>query len=315
MYSLRTHVIICASLFALLIGIAVIGNVVQRAGVAPPTGLFKYVLAGVFFLVFFAFGMSAVPVIVKLVLGAQQSVGNENVEVVRAAVRHQNRIIWIMWGLISLGTVIAVPAALLDGAMGDGPKRAFNRMFEGKKLGVLSARPDMALTEVVAKSTVKLDLRYARSAISSGGVFDFVIPGTSIRFDDARYYYMTTYSNDATRIRTVNIGTSREKMPAAAVDSADDELRKRLAADGWLTGHEVFRTEQDQVLHGGRTEGPEGREWLKDGMVLSISRNRMDEEKRGEPPGSGEWIQYIDLWPSTDYPGFDRLVFQAPSRR
>jgi hypothetical protein len=314
MFTLRTHVIICATLFATLIGIAILGNVLQRAGVSPPTGAFRYIAAGTFFLVFFAFGLSAIPVIVKLVLGAQEKVGNENTELIGAAIRHQNRIIWIMWGLIIAGSLIAVPAAIIGGAFGDGPKRAVNRMFEGSELGVLAARPDMTLDQLVAQSSMKFDLRYARSSISAGGVFDYVIPGTTIRFEHARYYYMTTYSNDATRIRTVNVGTSRESMPVAGIDSADAELRKKLTDDGWLTGHEVYRTPQDQALHGGLTEGAEGGEWMKDGMVLSISRNRMDEQKRDEPAGSGEWIQYVDLWPAKDYPGFDRLVFQAPKR-
>jgi hypothetical protein len=124
---------------------------------------------------------------------------------------------------------------------------------------------------------------------------------------------MTTYSDDSTRIEAVNIGISPDKMTRAALDSADRELRGRLAADGWLAGHEVYRTEEDQTLHGGLTEGPEGRLWLKDGTVLTISRKRMDDEKPGEDSlTAGEWIQYIDLWPAKTYSSFDRFVFQPP---
>lgn len=315
MFSLRTHSLICASLFAALVGIAVLGNVLQRAGVAPPSGPSRYVALALYFTLFIAFGLSTIPVMVKLVLSAQVQAGNQDAAVVAAALRHQNTIIWSMWGLILAGIVIAVPAAIYGGMFGDAPRRAFDRAFAGPHLGVLAARPDMTLTDMVAQSTVRLNLKYASAAISGGrdGVFDFTIPGTSMTFPQSRYYYITTYTHDSTRVQAVNIGTSPEKMSRASLDSADDVLRTRLAADGWLTGHEVYRTEEDRQLHGGLTEGPEGHHWLKDGMVLDISRKRMDDANPGEDLATaGEWIQYIDLWPAKGYTGMDRLVFQPP---
>ncbi|MEO8202108.1 MAG: hypothetical protein ABI679_16370, partial [Gemmatimonadota bacterium] len=70
------------------------------------------------------------------------------------------------------------------------------------------------------------------------------------------------------------------------------------------------------VLHGGRTEGPEGDRWLKDGVVLTISRKRMDDARPGEDEmTAGEWIQYIDLWPAKTYSGFARYVFQPPRQQ
>ena len=311
MFSLRSHLLIAGALFVALIGLPMVAAVLQRAGVSPPTGTARYAVGGVYLLIFVAFGFSAVPVIVKLVLGTQERLGNADVGAVATAIKHQNRIIWIMWGVMGAGMLVAIPAAILGGAFGDAPQRAVNRMFEGSKLGVLAVRPDMSLDELVRGSTLKLDLRYARSAISAGGLFDFSIPGTGITFENARYYYMTTYSDDATRIRTVNVGVSREKTSLASIDSADAALRTRLAADGWLAGHEVYRTAEDQALHGGATEGPEGRHWMKNDMILTIARNRVDEEKQGEAADAGEWIQYVDLWPAKDWPGFERFVFQA----
>jgi hypothetical protein len=138
-----------------------------------------------------------------------------------------------------------------------------------------------------------------------------VIPGTAIRFPDARYYYINTYSADATHIQSLSVGTSPEKTSAAAIDSADANLRARLAGDGWLAGHEEFRTALGQQLHGGATEGPAGHLWLKDTMVLSINRKRMDDTKPGEDSATaGEWIQYVDLWARKDYPSIERYVFQ-----
>ena len=173
----------------------------------------------------------------------------------------------------------------------------------------------MTLDEMVAQSTIKLDLRYASAAIAGGrdGAFDFRIPGTTLSFPGARYYYITTYTADPKRIEAVNVGISPDKMTRAAIDSADAALRARLASDGWLTGHEVYRTEEDRTLHGGISEGTEGRHWLKNGVVLTISRKRMDDAKAGEDSATaGEWIQYIDLWPAKTYSGIDRFVFQAP---
>jgi hypothetical protein len=86
----------------------------------------------------------------------------------------------------------------------------------------------------------------------------------------------------------------------------------RLIIDGWLAGHEVYRDEQDQALHGGATEGPEGRSWLKDGMVLEIEGKRMGEEKSGDDPKTSvEWIQFIEVWPGKELPDLDRLVFRT----
>ena len=314
-FTLRTHLIICGALFAALIGIAILGNVLQRAGVAPPSGAGRYVALAAYFALFIAFGLSTIPVIVKLVLSAQVGAGNQDVAAVAAALRHQNTIIWSLWGLIIAGSLIAVPAAIIGGMFGDAPGRALNRALAGPSLGVLAARPDMTLDEMVAKSTIKLDLRYASTAISGGrdGTFDFTIPGTTLTFPGARYYYITTYSADPTRIEAVNIGTSAEKQSLAAIDALDAALRVRLAADGWLAGHEAYRTEEDRQLHGGLAEGPEGRHWLRDGVVLDISRNRMDEARADEDRSvAGEWIQYIELWPAKGYSGFDRLVFQPP---
>ncbi len=314
MFSLRTHAIICGSLFAAMIGLAILGNVLEKSGVGPLTGSSRYVAMGLFFGLFIAFGLSTIPVIVKLVLGVQVKAGNQGVGIIGAAIRHQNAIIWAMWVLILAGIAVATPAMIADGFFGDAPKNALNKAAEGPNLGTLAGRPDMTVADMVTQSTMKIDVKYAGSAIAGGGVFDFTIPGTRMSFSNARYYFISTYSGDSSRVRSLNIGTSPEKMSLAALAQADAELRDRLAKDGWLAGHEVYRTEEDQTLHGGAKEGSEGRQWLKDGMVLDINRNRMDEEKPGEDRATaGEWIQYVELWPAKDYSGMDRLVFQ-PSK-
>jgi hypothetical protein len=315
MFTLRTHAIICGALFAALIGIAILGNVAERAGMTPPSGTARLVAVAGYFALFVAFGLSTIPVIVKLVLLGQVQGGNQDVAAVAAVIRRENVIIWTLWGLMVAGVVVAVPAAVVGGMFGDAPQRALHGAFRGPNLGVLAAKPDMTLDDMVAHSTMTLDLKYARTAIAGGsnGAFSFTIPGTTLVFPGARYYYITTYTADPKRIEAVNVGISPDKMSLAAADSADAALRGRLASDGWLTGHEVYRTDEDRTLHGGLSEGPEGRHWLKNGVVLSISRKRMDDAKAGEDSATaGEWIQYIDLSAAKTYPGIDRLVFQAP---
>jgi hypothetical protein len=316
MLSLRAHAIICACLFAGLIGLAILGNVLQTAGMKPLEGRASIVALSLFFALFVAAGMSAIPVMVKAVLGVQERLGNQNAPVIGGMIRHQAAIVWMLWSVILAGTVVAIPAMIANGFFGAGSQQSIqqtiNAIAEGPNLGQLSARPDMSVADMVKQSTMKIDTRYARSAIAGGGVFDYAIPGTGMVFPHARYYFITTHDKDPGRIRWLTVGTSPHKVSRAELDLQDAALRTRLIKDGWLAGHEVYRDEQDQTLHGGATEGPEGRSWLKDGMVLDIEGKRMDEEKPGDDPKtSGEWIQFIEVWPEKELPGLDRLVFRT----
>lgn len=305
--TLRTNVIICGSLFVALIGTAIIGNVLQGAGVAPLSGRASYFAMFGFFGLFIAFGFSAIPVIVKTVLAAQPRGG----PMTQALARHQNAIIYAMWGLMGAGCAIAIPAAVIGGMFGDAPRQIVQRALKGSSIGTLSAAPGMSLDEMTKDSTLPLYLKYARTAIAGKGVFEFMLPKSSIRFPRARSYFITTRDDEHTKINVVNISTSPEKGSKASVDAADAALRGELARDGWLAGHEVYRTAESERLHAGAKAGLEGRQYLKDGIVFTINRNRMDEAKPNEDAESaGEWIQYIELWPADSYPGFERLVFQ-----
>lgn len=309
--TLRTNIIVCGSLFAAVVGTAIIGNGLQGAGVAPLSGTARYIAMFGFFGLFIAFGLSAVPVMVKIVVSAQANAGHGDAPAVGTLACHQNAIIYGIWGLMIVGSAITIPAAVIGGMFGDAPQQMLNRAFQGSGMGTLSSAPGMTLDDMVKRSTLALNLKYARSAIAGKGVFEFDLPNSSIKFPRARSYFITTRDDDRTKIRVVNISTSPEKGSKASIDSADAALRAELVRDGWLAGHEVYRTEESQRLHGGDRAGPEGRQYLKDGVVLSINRNRMDEAKLNEDTASaGEWIQYIELWPADIYPGFERLVFQ-----
>lgn len=112
MLSFRAHAIICAVLFVLLFGIPIVGNLLQASGVTPPPGGPLLAFQIFYFALFLAFGLSAIPVIVMIVLRGQRGVAAAPIA---AMVRNQNIIIWTMWILILAGAAIAIPAAVHDG--------------------------------------------------------------------------------------------------------------------------------------------------------------------------------------------------------
>ena len=110
MLGLRAHAWICAGLFAALIGIPILGNTLQMFGVNPPPRGVQLPLMVFYLTLFFAFGLSTIPVIVMTVLRAQA-----NNPAAAGLIRRRNAIIWTLWILIVLGTAIAVPAMIADG--------------------------------------------------------------------------------------------------------------------------------------------------------------------------------------------------------
>ena len=187
----------------------------------------------------------------------------------------------------------------------------------GPSLGTLVARPGMMLAEMVRASTLRIDPQQKTwtGSLLGGAVFHFRIAGTAITFPRCRYYFVATYTHDPERIESINVGTSPSTLSRAELERANEALRAKLAADGWLTGHEEYRGEEDRTLHGGLARGPDGTVWLKNGMVLDIGTRRMDDAAPGENAATaGRWIQFIDLWPHDDYPSIDRYAF-APWKR
>ncbi len=127
MLSFRAHVVICVVLFALLIGIPILGNILQASGVTPHPGGPLLAFQIFYFALFLAFGLSAIPVMVMIVLRGQKGVAAEPIA---AMVRNQTKIIWALWILILAGAVIAIPAAIQGG------------LFDQKAAPVQGTRPD-----------------------------------------------------------------------------------------------------------------------------------------------------------------------------
>jgi len=116
MLSLRSHAIITAGIFAAIIVLAIIGNVLEAGGALPDSPIALLASLIVFFGLCTALMFSAVPLMVKLVLGAQVRAGNAGRPVVVALIARERAIVFALWALIALGLVIAVPAAIVDGA-------------------------------------------------------------------------------------------------------------------------------------------------------------------------------------------------------
>jgi hypothetical protein len=305
MLRLRTHAWICFAFLFALLALGWGGALLAGAGVLePPAPPWNYVFLGLMFALLLGFAFSAVPVMVLLVTGAQARLGTPAAGI--AQPRWQNAIVYVLWGLMAAGTAIALPAAYFLGAFGE-----FGQ-DPGASQGLLVARPGMTIAQVKAASSLPIDAKDDSPAIGAGGVFDFEVAGTGLRFSRCRYYFASTYSNDRGRIEGMSIGASLHKDSRAAIDAADAALRTRLVADGWRAGHEVYRDEQDRTLHGGAERGPDGDTWLKDEIVLDIERKRMDDAQPDEAAGAGEFIQVISLWARADYPSIERYEFAPP---
>ena len=121
MFSLRTHVLILVAFFASLLIIGWGGAILQGMGVIRAPQALRVPMMIVMGLLVLGLVFSAVPVMVMLVLGAQKKIGNENVALVAAALRRQRTIIYVLWALLAVGSLIAIPAAILDGAFSDAP--------------------------------------------------------------------------------------------------------------------------------------------------------------------------------------------------
>jgi hypothetical protein len=317
MPSIRTFAWLCGGSFALLLIIGWGGNILQASGVVRDPGSLKYPFLAVMFALVIVLAFSAVPLMVSAVLGFQRTVGNENVPVVRTALSAQNIIVFAIWGLMVAGTAIAIPAAIMNGALDTVEQTAAPSETLGRSQGTLVAAPGMTFAEMARQSSLKIDIAARApitSAVGAGGVFDYRIPGSGTVFRNCRYYFVSPYTHQPDRIEAVNVGLSPHTVSRAELEHADAALRAQLAADGWLTGHEEYRDEEDRTLHGGATRGPDGKLWLKNDMVLSLDSRRMDEPAAGEDAATaGKWIQFIGVWQRADYPAIERYAFGRPA--
>ncbi|MBV9260141.1 MAG: hypothetical protein JO205_02100 [Pseudolabrys sp.] len=300
--SLRAHAIITASLFGAIIVFAIVGNVLHDAGILKDGAVIQAAAKYLFFALFLGFGYSAIPLMVKFVLAGQVVIGNADVTVVRAAIARERLIVFTLWGLITLGLVIAIPAAVMNGMFSSAPVK--KRAVEIPSEGTLVAVPGMAVADVQRRSTLKMAGLAAR-----GRVFDFTVPDTKLTFPRARAYDIAA-SGD--RITRVAVGTSQTPLSRSELEGENVVLREMLSADGWLTGYENTRIEQDKRFHGGLLGGQGGVVWLKGDTILMIRAQRLDDPKDGEGADAGRWQQVVELTAKRSFPDLGKYEFAKP---
>jgi len=139
-------------------------------------------------------------------------------------------------------------------------------------------------------------------------VFEYRIGDSAVRFPQSRYYWLETPKGDP-HIHVLNIGITPRKLPRAELDEFQRKAQGELFGDGWMPGHYLAKSEETVRMWSGLRTAGDGRYWSKGNTLLIFEINRMDEEKRDEPPGSGEFILNIALRPRSH----DRELVFEPS--
>src|ERR1700722_6385264 len=116
MLTLRTHVMIAVGIFAAIVLFAIIGNALQGSGVIEGSPALRLASMILFFGLGVALMFSAVPVMVSLGLGFQAGIGNAAQPAITRLLARERTIIFVLWALLALGLVVALPAAITDGA-------------------------------------------------------------------------------------------------------------------------------------------------------------------------------------------------------
>lgn len=336
MLSTRTHALISGSLLLVMIVAGWGGSALQASGVIKHPESLRIPMMIFFFGLFLAFGFSMVPTMVKVFVDAQGKIGNENHSMVRFIGAHETGVILAVWGFWILGLSIAMPVAIRggflsssDSAQGTNSPGASSEDEIAREIartpsqGTLVAAPGMSVSDMIKDSTLKIDRGgnpavpdQSQSQYAGGAIFTFRVAGTGIEFPRCRYYFVTTFTNDRQHIESINVGTAQASMSKSQLDSANAAARAQLKADGWLSGREVYRDEEDQRLHGlhgGKLRGDEGWLWLKGDTVLHLESRRIDDPVAGEDRATaGEWIQFVELWKRSDYPYIERFEFDPP---
>ena len=116
MLSLRSHSLITGAIFAALLAIGWGGNLLDGLGLLPHDRALQIAVLALMLGLCVALAFSAVPLMVLIVLGFQVRIGNSGVPVIWTLIAHQRTIVFVLWGLMAAGLLIAIPAAILGGA-------------------------------------------------------------------------------------------------------------------------------------------------------------------------------------------------------
>ncbi|HEY3742471.1 MAG TPA: hypothetical protein VGL53_21630, partial [Bryobacteraceae bacterium] len=244
---------------------------------------------GAILALFVIFGFCLIGLLLHVFIVLQVRMGNGAEPMVRFLYAHETALTLAVWGFLRLGTLVALPA-ILQNMMG------FEEPVE-KSHGALVADIGMTFDEVRQRSTFPVQDGSAvyggRQLAHETVVFDYRIGDSGMQFPQSRYYWLESRKEDPRRIVEINIGITPRKLPKPDLLAFQDRVRDQLVKDGWMPGHYIADSEKTITLWAGKRTTGEGRYWLRRNTVLILETNRVDEEVKDEPPGSGAFILYI----------------------
>jgi hypothetical protein len=116
--NVKTCLIVFASTLGLIVIAAVVGNVLESAGVLTRATLGPRGIATVkaFYLVLFGvLGFAVVPLVIKYFVEMQIRIGNGALGPIQWLQDHERGVIYGLWGMIVVGLGLALPAAMRSG--------------------------------------------------------------------------------------------------------------------------------------------------------------------------------------------------------
>ena len=116
--NIRICLIVAAATLGVIVAGAVIGNILESAGLLTREGLGpKGVgIVKLFYLfLFMVLGLALVPLLFKAFLALQIRIGNGEAFPVQWLLSHERSVVYGFWGLIVLGLLMALPAAWRNG--------------------------------------------------------------------------------------------------------------------------------------------------------------------------------------------------------
>ena len=275
MLSLRTSFLVFAGIFVLIAGLATFGNFAQASGVRSDAWFSltsKIVFIGLAIALAFAF----VPLMVNVVFAAQSAIGNEARLAPLFAMRVA--IIWALWILMGLGSIVGVAGAVLSGAFGD-LRGSLGGHTVAPSQGLLVAGIGMTIADLRHASTYDLGPDAGRypTIAASGTRFDFQPAGTPSVFRGCDAYYIEL--DKAGRTSEVHVSLVPDTIDGPALQRFLSSTQARLRSDGWT------------ALDGYR--------FLRGHTMLSLSKQRMDEWHEGDTADSGDWNAFVDRYAVT----------------
>ena len=297
---LKFEIFVAIASFVLIFFSGAGGEIAVRLGVPRETA--DVVVHSAILLLFCPFGFACVGLVLHVFVILQVGIGNGGAPFISFLSKHETGVTFAAWGFLGIGTLVAMPFALADVGV----------KLPLRSQGILIANVGMTVEEVRQRSTLPIREPFqtfdGSRKSSEQVVFEFRVAGSNLRFPLSRYYWIETEKNDS-HIKVINVGITPRKMPKRELDAFQRTVQAQLFADGWMPGHYLADSEKTVRLWAGKHTSGDGRYWLKGSAVLIFHRNRMDEEKRDEPPNAGEYIIAISLWPKD----FDRELVFEPS--